>query len=101
MIFSVFAMLLGITADIVHAHDFSSGETHTAISAVDSSDSQHNQADTDCDMACSSCCAHTHNLSTDSKFINAPIILSNKIMPEAKDLHAADFIYGLKRPPKA
>jgi len=101
VIFSVFAMLLSITSDIAHAHNFLSGESNTTISAIDFSDTQNNETEKNCDMACSNCCAHSHSLSTDNKYLNSRMLLSNKVIPEVENLDTSDFIYGLKRPPKA
>jgi len=106
MLFSVFALLVSLTASLAHA------ETVCNEASLEICDSQHmdNAPENDgtpdgcCDMACGGCgmhCQHSHMSSATHDAFSLKVSGKDQRALEEQQVYISDLIYGLKRPPKA
>jgi hypothetical protein len=106
MLFSVFALLVSLTASLAHAETVCDGVSSEICTSQHMDNAPDNDAAPDgcCDMACGGCGMHCHNSHMSSQIHDA---LSLKVSGkdqrslDRQQIHISDLIYGLKRPPKA
>ena len=100
LILSAFAMIVSVTVCVSHAAhaDVDTGsELSISIDADSSEDTS--LGSNGCDMSCGGCCVH-HAIDT-SHGSNLASTGDGKLSMPDTTLFVSDFIYGLKRPPKA
>lgn len=100
---SIFGLVVSITASLAHAH-INPPDTQTHVSSSDTDHSPDNPAYPDCcDMACGGCGMHHHHHLAHS--LNDGFSLQASVKDQqvfGKGLiYLSDFVYGLKRPPRA
>ncbi|MCB1580480.1 MAG: hypothetical protein H6859_00320 [Rhodospirillales bacterium] len=101
MIFSVFALVVSITADLAHAHT-TSLDTQTQISADMDSGPDNSAYPGCCDMACGGCGMHHHHHAANGLSDGFSLQAATKDRQGfgAESIYLSDFVYGLKRPPR-
>ncbi|MFN3828249.1 MAG: hypothetical protein ACK4NR_11580 [Micavibrio sp.] len=106
MLFSVFALLVSLTASLAHAETV----CNEASSEICASQHIDNVPDNDaapdgcCDMACGGCgmhCSHSHMSSSTHDAFSLKVSGKDQRALEEQQVYISDLIYGLKRPPKA
>ncbi|HEX2753351.1 MAG TPA: hypothetical protein VHP34_09690 [Alphaproteobacteria bacterium] len=106
ILFSVFALLVSLTASFAHADTI----CHEASSEICASQHLDNAPDDDvapndcCDMACGACgmhCGHCHISSLAHDAFSLKVLGKDKRTFDEQKIYISDLIYGLKRPPKA
>lgn len=101
LILSAFALIVSVT--VCASHSAHAGvDTDTEISTSIDID---NQGDTSlgsngCDMTCGGCCVH-HATNTSHGISDLTSVGKGQLLMPDTTLFVSDFIYGLKRPPKA
>lgn len=106
MLFSVFALLVSLTASLAHAETVCDGVSSEICTSQHMDNAPDNDAAPDgcCDMACGGCGMHCHNSHMSSQIHDA---LSLKVSGkdqrslDRQQIHISDLIYGLKRPPES
>lgn len=89
-----------MTVCVSHAHASVNTDAETSIS-IDADNSEDTfLGDSGCDMSCGGCCVH-HAIDTLSKNSDLASLGKGKLFMPGTTLLVSDFIYGLKRPPKA
>lgn len=105
MLFSVFALLVSLTASLVHAETVCNGASSEICDSQHMDNAPDNDAAPDgcCDMACGGCGMHHHNHHMSSHMHDVfPLKVSGKDQRslDRQLIYISDLIYGLKRPPK-
>jgi|GEM_PF-925862 len=106
ILFSVFALLVSLTASFAHAETI----CNKPLSEICVSQHLDNAADDDaapndcCDMACGGCgmhCGYSHMSSLVHDSFSLKVLGKDKRAFDEQRIYISDLIYGLKRPPKA
>ena len=106
ILFSVFALLVSLTASFAHAETI----CNKASSEICASQHLDNAPDDDaapndcCDMACGGCgmhCGHSHMSSLVHDAFSLKVLGKDQRAFDEQKSYISDLIYGLKRPPKA
>jgi hypothetical protein len=105
MLFSVFAFLATSWAGLAHAETICDPSSEICASQHINNDSvpDEDTSKEGCDLACSGCHVHCHNHISFTAYNDLSIQFSAKEqrMLGQELIYISDFIYGLKRPPKA
>lgn len=105
MIFSVIAFIATSMISVVHAESVCdpSSEICATQEFVSDHTQDHDTQEGNCDINCNSCHAHCHShvTTTNNADLANPFSLKEQHAARKDLLYIPDFIYGLKRPPKA
>ena len=105
MIISVFAFFATSLAGLAHAETGCDPSTEICETQHINTDNapDDNTSNEGCDMACSGCHVHCHNhiSSTANNDLSIEFNAKKLTLLGHELLYISDFIYGLKRPPKA
>lgn len=105
MLFSVFALLVSLTASLVHAETVCNGASSEICASQHMNNAPDNDAAPDgcCDMACGGCGMHHNHHMSSHMHDDFSLKVSGKDQRslDRQQIHISDLIYGLKRPPKA
>ncbi len=93
-------MIVSMTVCVSHAHASIDTDTEISISIDNDNSEDTSQGGSGCDMPCGGCCVH-HAIDTFSKNSDLASVGKGKLLMPDTTLLVSDFIYGLKRPPKA
>lgn len=97
---SVFALLFTLTAELAHAHLVDqSTQNHISVETDNNQDKNNTTGSDECEMVCS---VHHHHIgSSNNDSVSLYDILKDKNFLAKDVIYISDYIYGLKRPPKA
>ncbi len=105
MIFSVFAFFATSLAGLAHAETVCDPSSEICSSQhVDNENAPDDDISKEgCDLACGGCHVHCHNHISSTAYNDLSIQFSTKEqrLLGQELIYISDFIYGLKRPPKA
>ena len=97
-LFTVFALLFTLTAELSHAHVLDQ-DAQTHISAEKENNQDNKLASDRCEIVCNAHHYHIDNDQSNGISLYDPV---KNIRTLGKDhVYLPDFVYGLKRPPKA
>lgn len=95
---SLFALLLTMTAELSYAHAIDQDTLTHIFSDTDNSQGD-NLASDDCEMVCGT--HHHHIANNQGNSITTNLSMQKKHSFAKELVYLPDFVYGLKRPPKA
>ena len=101
LVFTMFSIVVSITASLAHAHiDVDTSSEISFSIDLDDSDETTLLNSIDCDLACGGGCVH-HVMNGSDNINDLTWLIKDKRHTSNTVIFVSDAIYGLKRPPKA
>ena len=102
MLFSVFALLVSLSASLAHAEPHCNDvmPENCAPQHMDDTSDKDGSPDGCCDMSCGGCGMHHHISSHVNDALSLKVSGKDQRVLEEQQIYLSNLIYGLKRPPK-
>ncbi len=101
LVLSAFALIVSVTVCASHvAHASVDTDTDISISIDIDNQNDNSLGSIGCDMSCGGCCVH-HAMDTAYSVQDIISVGKGQLLEPDTTLFVSEFIYGLKRPPKA